>query len=135
MKVAVWYFQAGAKNVKRVLINVKENGSAGDDLRALCVCKNLESQSFTDETGLKWVIFMNELGLYEDREFCPTAEKVLRKIHLNWGKGPLCGNYVVLTYRYNEETDQEVKEDIPNVSFQEFINKYNHAIDNYRLRI
>ena len=128
--VSAWYFKAGEMKVKTIKLKVNADGLSGDHLRELIECEMLECHSFEQENGLLWTIWMNEMGSYEDIIPCFTAEKVLRKIKLLWGKEHLRGNFVVSCGKLKKDGDI-TKEDIPkDASLQDFINICNKAIEN-----
>ena len=129
--VSVWYFKAGESKVLSRKIPVKKGLFDSKKLKTMMECSHYESYSYTDPTGLRIVMLMNENGLYEDVLSNLPAQQVLKKINLNWGEDFLRGNYIVYAYRILKDEEDEYEQeivDMPVKPFPQFIQEWNDAI-------
>ena len=125
---AMWFFdETDPKNVKVVRPKPYDDGKYRDLFTKMLHCDTLEFRSFGTTKG-NFCLVMNDTGLFDDKVPNKTATQVLRKIHLNWGDRPfLCGNYIVFAFTEDAEGD-DIKVDMPNLGFQEFIDLVNETI-------
>lgn len=98
-----------------------------NEAKAMYGWKRIETMSYThQQTKSKYMILMNDMGLYEDTEPNMCATKVMMKINLYWGVPVLTGSYVVVKYDVDEKGDT-IWMDM-DLTPKEFIKSYNEAI-------
>ena len=120
-----WYFKAGETKVG--LIDYKDKLA---DLRKLLNCGTVGAQSVT-VGDVKYTIWFNDNGCYEETEHNATAAKVLGKLPIRWGT--MNGNFLVVAKRVvldedGCEEDEPTPIDIPSIGFREWIDACSKVI-------
>lgn len=106
-EVKVWWFKDDTANIQVTKVTLPDY----DRLRTMVKCRMIDQQCFQTDDKTRYRVWMNDNGLYEDTTPNPAAEKVLRKIALNWGSGVLKGNYVVTKETKEVEDDEDDEDD------------------------
>lgn len=90
----VWYFTP-EKNAIQV-IPIKTDDTLCDVIKPLVHADILEIQVFQIDPHTRYVLWMDDVGAYKNEPYNRTAQKVLGRLHLNWGHGTgLTGWFVV----------------------------------------
>lgn len=103
-EVKVWWFKSDNRNIQVTKVVPK-----WETYKRMVRCEMVEQHCVQTDKHTRFRIWMNELGLYEREAPNWAAEKVLKKVSLNWGSGVLTGNYVVTKETLDEAWWDEEK--------------------------
>jgi hypothetical protein len=88
---SVWFFTETSRAVQVTAIKKVDC----ETIKKMIGCSMLDVKVFETDPHTRYMIWMNDVGLYEDHIPNLTASMVLGKLHMNWGRGMLTGKYVV----------------------------------------